>query len=146
MVSFNANPTLALQAFFMKLCAITHYDQIIMFNTTAPSTQVSLVQVIQPLGWKAYFTVVSVASLHLLLVLLTSLIFWRAGKLSRVGSAWTPISQILRPSIEDWIKGADSVDDEMVRKWLKARGPHETLVRVKDVQCRVQFVQKNRVS
>ena len=84
--------------------------------------------------------------LHLLLVLLTTLIFWRAGKLSRVGNAWTAISQILGPSTEDWIKDADTVDDKMVKKWLKARGLHETLVRVKDVQGHVQLVQKNTVS
>ena len=146
MARFTANPALALQAFFTKLCAITYYDRIIMFDTAAPSSQVSLVQVIRPLGWAAYIAVVSVALLHLLLVLLTTLIFWRAGKLSRVGNAWTAISQILGPSTEDWIKDADTVDDKMVKKWLKARGLHETLVQVKDVQGHVQLVQKNTVS
>ena len=146
MASFTANPALALQAFFMNLCAIKYYDRIIMFDTAAPSTQVSLVQVIRPLGWTAYFAVVSVALLHLLLVLLTTLIFWRVGKLSRVGNAWTAISQILGPSTENWIKDADTVDDKMAKKWLKARGLHEKLVQIKDVQGRVQLVQKNKVS
>ena len=108
MASFTANPALAVQAFFTNLCAITYYDRIIMFDTAAPSSQVSLAQVIRPLGWAAYIAVVSVALLHLLLVLLTTLIFWRAGKLSRVGNAWTAISQTLGPSTEDWIKDADA--------------------------------------
>ena len=146
MAGFTANPALALQAFFTNLFAITYYDRMIMFDTAAPSSQVSLVQVIRPLGWTAYIAVVSVALLHLLLVLLTTLIFWRAGKLSRVGNAWTAISQILGPNTEDWIKDADTVDDKMVKKWLKARALHETLVQVKDVQGRVQLVQKNKVS
>lgn len=82
-----------------------------MFDSTAPSSQVSLVQVIRPLGWTAYIAVVSVALLHLLLVLLTTLIFCRAAELSRAGNAWTAISQILGPNTEDWIKDADTADD-----------------------------------
>lgn len=61
----------------------------------------SLVQVTRPLGWTAYVVVVSVAVLHLLLIVLATFTFWRAGKLSRMGNAWTAVSQILGPSIED---------------------------------------------
>lgn len=146
MASSTADPALARQAFFTNLFAITYYHQIIMFDTAAPSSQVSLVQVIRPLGWITYKFVVSVALSHLLLVLVTTLTFWGAGKLSRVGNAWTVVSQMLGPNTKDWIKDADTVDDKIVKTWLKARDLHETLVQVEDVEGRVQLVQKNKVS
>lgn len=142
MASSTADPALALQAFFTTLFAISYYDRIIMFDTAAPSSQVSLVQVTRPLGWTAYTIVVSVVALHLLLVLITTLIFYRAGKLSRMGNAWAAISQVLGPPTENWIRNADIVDDKRVKTWLKARGLHKTLVQVEAVQGRVQLVQK----
>lgn len=130
MAAATSNPALALQAFFTKLFAITYYDRIVMFDSALPSSQISLIQVIRPLGWTAYVVVVRVAVLHLLLIVLVTFTFWRAGELSRIGNAWTAVSQVLGPIIEDWIKDADTVHDKTVRMWLKSRGLDRTLVQV----------------
>ncbi|KAJ9419390.1 hypothetical protein FOXG_19701 [Fusarium oxysporum f. sp. lycopersici 4287] len=146
MARSTANPALALQAYFTTLCAICYYERIIMFDTAAPSSRVSLVQVTRPLGWTAFIIVVSVVMLHLLLVLLAILIFRRAGNLSRIQNAWASISQLLGPTTESWIRDADTVDDKTVKSWLKDRGLSKTLVRVEHVQSRVQLVEKDKVS
>lgn len=85
MAESTADPALAIQAFFTTLFATTYYDRIIMFDTTAPSLQVSLVQVIRPLGWTAYTIVVTIVVSHLLLVLLTIIIFYKRWKAQPVG-------------------------------------------------------------
>ncbi|KAF5003869.1 hypothetical protein FDECE_9617 [Fusarium decemcellulare] len=139
------DPALTLQAFFTILCAICYYDRIIMFDTAAPSLQVSLIQVTRLLGWTAFIIVVILVVLHLLLVLLVGLIFRQAGNLSRIKNAWAAISQLLGPTTEDWIRDADMVDDKTVESWLKARGLNKTLVRVEAVQGRVQLVKKDKV-
>ncbi|KAJ3545817.1 hypothetical protein NM208_g2324 [Fusarium decemcellulare] len=143
--SSTANPALALQAFFTTLCAICYYDRIIMFDTAAPSSQVSLVQVTRPLGWTAFIVVVILVVVHLLLVLLVGFTFCQAGNLSRIQNAWVVISQLLGPATEDWIRDADVVDDKTVESWLKTRGLNKTLVRVETVQGRVQLVKKDKV-
>jgi hypothetical protein len=145
MASSTTDPALALQAFFTTLLAITYYDRITMFDVAAPSSGVSLIQVIRPLGWTAYIIVISAVLLHLLLVLLTTLMFYRAGKLSWIGDSWPAISQIFGPAAEGWIRHADAVDDKKVKMWLRARGLERTLVQVKDSQVRVQLVPKNKV-
>ena len=101
MATTTSNPALAFQAFFTNLFASTYYDRIVMFDSALPSSQISLVQVIRPLGWTDYVVVVSVAVLHLLLIVLATFTFWRAGKLSWMGNAWTAVSQILVPITED---------------------------------------------
>ncbi|KAK7592047.1 hypothetical protein V3481_006682 [Fusarium oxysporum f. sp. vasinfectum] len=142
----TANPALALQAYFTTLCAICYYERIIMFDTAAPSSRVSLVQVTRPLGWTAFIIVASEVILHLLLVLLAILIFRRAGNLSQIQNAWASISQLLGPTTESWIRDADTVDDKTVKSWLRDHGLNKTLVRVEHVQSRVQLVEKDRVS
>jgi hypothetical protein len=144
MAESTRDPALAVQAFFTTLFASTYYDRIVMFDSAAPSLQVSLVQVIRPLGWTAYIVVVGVVVLHLILVLLTTIVFFSSGKLSRMGNSWVAISQILGPSTEDWIRNADMVDDKTVKKWLKSQGMDRTLVRVEDVEGRVQLVRKTK--
>jgi len=146
MARSTADPALALQAFFTTLFAITYYDRIVMFDAAALSSQVTLVQVTRPLGWTAYTIVISVVLLHLLLVLLTIMIFYRAGKLSRIGNAWTAISQMIGPTTEEWIGDADKVDDKIVKARLKARGLHKTSVQIQDTQCRVQLIRKSKAS
>ncbi|KAH7459081.1 hypothetical protein FOMA001_g20304 [Fusarium oxysporum f. sp. matthiolae] len=143
--TYTADPSLALQAYFTTLCALCYYDRIIMFDKAAPSSRISLVQVTRPLGWTAFIIVAGVAVLHLLLVLLVIFIFCRSGSLSRIENAWPCISQLLGPTTEGWIRDADMVDDETVKSWLKDRGMHETLVRVENVQNRVQLVEKDKV-
>ncbi|KAF5232334.1 hypothetical protein FOXYS1_15801 [Fusarium oxysporum] len=143
--TYTADPSLALQAYFTTLCALCYYDRIIMFDKAAPSSRISLVQVTRPLSWTAFIIVAGVAVLHLLLVLLVIFIFCRSGSLSRIENAWPCISQLLGPTTEGWIRDADMVDDETVKSWLKDRGMHETLVRVENVQNRVQLVEKDKV-
>ncbi|KAH7153377.1 hypothetical protein EDB81DRAFT_931852 [Dactylonectria macrodidyma] len=146
MASSTANPALALQAYFTTLCAVSYYDQITMFDTAAPSSQLSLVQVTRPLGWTAFSIVVSVVVLHCLLIFLVTLIFQHAGSLSQIQNAWASVSQLLGPTTDDWIKGANNVDDKTVELWLKARGLQKTFVGVGDVQSRVQLVEKHKVT
>ncbi|KAI3567769.1 hypothetical protein IWW34DRAFT_796858 [Fusarium oxysporum f. sp. albedinis] len=146
MARSTANPALALQAYFTTLCAICYYERIIMFDTAAPSSRVSLIKVTRPLGWTAFIIVASVVMLHLLLVLLAILIFRRSGNLSRIQNAWASISQLLGPTTESWIRDADTVDDKTIKSWLKDRGLNKTLVRVEHVQSRVQLVEKEKVS
>jgi hypothetical protein len=143
--AYTGDPALALQAYFTTLCAICYYDRIIMFDTAAPSSQVSLVQVTRPLGWAVFIIVAGVAVLHILLVLVVIIIFRRAGSFSRIENAWTSISQLLGPATESWIRDADTVDDKTVKSWLKDRGLHKTLVRIEHVQSRVQLVEKDKV-
>jgi hypothetical protein len=68
--TYTADPSLALQAYFTTICALCYYDRIIMFDKAAASSQVSLVQATQPLGWTAFIIVAGMTVLHLLLVLL----------------------------------------------------------------------------
>jgi hypothetical protein len=143
MTKLTLDPALALQAFLTNLCAITYYNRIVMFDTAAPSTQVSLVQVIRPLGWAAYTVVVGVVVAHLLLVVVVAVIFGRAGKLSRIGSAWTGISQLLGPTTDTWIRDADMANDEAVKSWLGVYGLHRTMVQVGNMDGHAQLVQKS---
>lgn len=69
MAAATSNPALALQAFFTNLFAITYYDLIFMFDSALPSSQISLVQVIRPLGWTAYVVLVC-RSMRLLFIIL----------------------------------------------------------------------------
>jgi hypothetical protein len=87
MVKLTRDPALAVQAFFTILFASTYYDRIVMFDSAAPLFQVSLVQVTRPLGWTAYIVVVGVVILHLILILLTTIVFFSSGKLSRMGNS-----------------------------------------------------------
>ena len=80
-----------------------------------------------------------------MLVLLIVLVFLRWGKLSRMGNAWAAVSQLLGPATEPWIRDADTVDDKMVRKWLMARGKHNTLVQLEEVDGRVLIVSKDKM-
>ncbi|KAH7303385.1 hypothetical protein B0I35DRAFT_485198 [Stachybotrys elegans] len=82
MATSTADPALALQAYLTTLCAICYYDRFVMFDTAAPSSQVSLVQVTQPLGWSAFISVASLA----------------------IQNAWACISQILGSPTEEWIE------------------------------------------
>tara|TARA_R110002003_G_scaffold59_28_gene5402 strand:- start:1120 stop:2043 length:924 start_codon:yes stop_codon:yes gene_type:complete len=140
------NPALALQAYFTTLCAITYRDRINTFDKAAPSTRVSLVQATRPQGWTGYIIVASVLGIHLVLVLVVTLLFCRAGKLSRVGNAWAAVSQLLGPATEDWIRDVDLFDDKTVEKWLKANEKHDMVVQLDEVDRRVIFVSKDKVS
>ncbi|KAI1047608.1 hypothetical protein LB505_012691 [Fusarium chuoi] len=143
--AYTRDPALALQAYFTTLCAICYYDRIIMFDTAAPSSQVSLVQVTRPLGWTVFIIVAGIAVVHILLVLVVIFIFRRAGSFSRIENAWTTISQLLGPATESWIRDADTVDDKTVKSWLRDRGLDKTLVRIEHVQGRVQLAEKDKV-
>ena len=117
--------------------------QINQHHPAAPSKQVSLVQVIRPLGWTAYTVVVSVVVAHLLLAVVVTVIFGRAGKLSRIGNAWTAVSQLLGPTTDTWIRDADIANDKAVKSWLRVHGMHRTMVRVGNIDGRAQLVQKS---
>jgi hypothetical protein len=110
------NPALALQAYLSNSCGIAYYDRITLFDTAAPSSQTRLVQVTRPLGSAGYIAVLSVLSFHLLIVLIIVITFYRAGKLSRIGNAWSVISQVLGPATEQWIRDADMVVERTVKK------------------------------
>ncbi|KAJ9616896.1 hypothetical protein H2200_000616 [Cladophialophora chaetospira] len=144
MAKATRDPALALQGFFTILFGSTYYDRMVMFDSAAPSFQVSMVEVIRPLGWTAYIVVVGVVVSHLVLVLLTIIVFFSSGKLSRMGNSWVAVSQILGPGTEEWIRSVDMVDDKTVEKWLKYQGMDRTLVRVEDVGGRVQLVRKTK--
>ena len=146
MATATADPALTLQAFFSTLMAMNYYDKIALFDTSAPSTQTSLEQVAQPLGWTAYIIVLSMVAFHLLLVLLTTFIFYRAGTFSRIGNAWAVISQTIGPVTENWIMDTDMVDDKAVERWLKEGGLQDELVGVEDVLGRVKLVRKEKLS
>ncbi|KAF2026620.1 hypothetical protein EK21DRAFT_115674 [Setomelanomma holmii] len=146
MVTTTGNPAVALQAYFTTLCAIAYYDRIVMFDTAAPSTRVSLVQVTRPLGWTGYIMVTSVLVVHLILVMLVTLAFRRAGKLSRIGNAWSSVSQLFGPATADWIRDTGAVDDKTVKKWLKMEGRHGTLVQVQEIEDRVLIASKEKRS
>jgi len=148
MVQLTRNPALAVQGYLTTLCAITYYDRIAVFDTAAGSSRVYNLQVIQPLGWTAYTIVVAVVLSHLLLVLLTLVIFSRTGKLSWVGNAWAVVSQLLGPVTEGWIRDVTATDDKTVKSWLQSQGLDGTFVRVDSgsAQGRVQLVRKDKLS
>jgi hypothetical protein len=146
MAATTGNPALALQAYLTTLCAIAYYDRIPTFDKAAPSTRILLTQVTRPLGWAGYIIVLSVLVVHLLLVVIITLIFFRTGKLSRVGNAWAVVSQLLGPETEAWIRDVDTLDDKTVKKWLKARGKHNVLVQLEEVEGRVIVVSKDKLS
>jgi hypothetical protein len=146
MARLTRNPALALQAYLSNLCAIAYYDRITLFDAAAPSSQTRLVQVTRPLGSAGYIAVLSTLSFHLLIVLIIVITFYRVGKLSRIGNAWSAISQVLGPATEEWIRDADMVDERTVKKWLKARGQHKTLVQVQDIDGHVQISYKDKTS
>lgn len=141
MVSSTSNPALSLQAFFTILFAISYYDRIVLFDQSAPSSQVSLVQVIRPLGWTAYIVVVSIITFHLTLVSIVIWIFYRTGKQSRIGNSWSVVSQLLGPTTEYWIRDTDTVNDETVKSWLKDRDLNP-MVQIEEIRGHVQLVQK----
>jgi hypothetical protein len=84
--------------------------------------------------------VLGVTTFHLLIVLVTTSVFYRAGKLSRIGNAWTAVSQVLGPTTESWIREADMIDDKTVKSWLKVQELDTAFVRLEEVQGRVQLV------
>ncbi|KAH7069853.1 hypothetical protein BKA63DRAFT_519672 [Paraphoma chrysanthemicola] len=140
------NPALALQAYFTTLCAIAYRDRMNTFDKAASSMRVSLVQVTRPKGWMGYTIVVSVLGIHLVVVIVVTLLFCRAGKLSRVGNAWAAVSQLLGPATEDWIRDVNSRDDKMMGRWLKENGKEGVLVQLEEVDGRVIVVRKDKVS
>ncbi|KAF5243251.1 hypothetical protein FANTH_8260 [Fusarium anthophilum] len=142
--AYTEDPALALQAYFTTLCAICYYDRIIMFDRAGPSSQISLVQAIRPLGSTAAITVAIIAMLHILLVIVITMIFRRTGGFSRIGNAWTSVSQLLGPHTDGWIKDADTADDKAVKSWLKDRGMDETSVQINLFENRVQLIKKEK--
>ncbi|KAH7074137.1 hypothetical protein FB567DRAFT_536857 [Paraphoma chrysanthemicola] len=140
------NPALALQAYFTTLCAMAYRDRMSTFNKAASSMRVSLVQATRPKGWMGFIIVASVLGIHLVLVFVVTLLFGRAGKLSRVGNAWAAVSQLLGSATEDWIRDVDSHDDKMVGMWLKENGKEGVLVQLEEVDGRVIVVRKDKVS
>jgi hypothetical protein len=146
MAAFTGSPALALQAFFTTLCATAYYDRIVTFDKSAPSTRVSLTQVTRPLGWASYIVVLTVLLVHLLLVTTVTFMFFRAGKLVQMGNAWAAVSHPLGPETEAWIRDVDTLDDKTVKKWLKSREKHDTLVQLAEVDSRVHIVKKDKRS
>jgi hypothetical protein len=143
MARMTLNPALALQAYFSNLCVMAYYDRIVMFDTLAPSMQTQMAQVTRPIGWSGYIAVLGVLFCHLLLVLVTIVSFWISGRHSRVGDAWSVVSQLLSATYE-WTGDMDEVDDKRVKRWLKERGQHEILVGIESVGGRVQIVKKDK--
>ena len=147
MVKLTRNPSLAVQGYLTTLCAIIYYDRITVFDTAAGSLRVYNLQVIQPLGCTAYIIVVAVVFSHLLLVLLTLVMFSKIGKLSWVGNAWAVVSQLLGLVTEGWIRDVTAADDKTVKSWLQSQGLDKTSVRVdSSAQGRVQLARKDKLS
>jgi hypothetical protein len=139
----TGNPALALQAYFTTLCATAYYNRIITFDKAASSTRTSLTQVNKPLGWAGFIIVLTGLLVHLFMVIAITLLFLRAGKMSLVDNAWAAVSQLLGPETEDWIKEVDKLDDRTIKKWLEARGEHDILVQLKEVNARMVVVSKD---
>lgn len=145
MGGITADPAVTLQAFLTTVLAITYYDRVGMFDVSSDSSMIVLEQVTRPLKWTAYAVVVAVVGIHLCLVVITGLVFWGMGGLSQVGGAWAAVAQMLGPATEGWVGEVGRGNDGVIKKMLRTRGMQTVLVRVEDVQGRVQLVTKTKI-
>lgn len=103
---------------------LTYYDQLLQFNGRSDAEQTFFELVLTPQRYRGYIAVVTVASVHLILVTMVLFQFLICTEISTVGNAWQTLAQIKDPLTDELLDLHTLSSDSEVNLWMKTKDAH----------------------
>ncbi|RMJ18958.1 hypothetical protein CDV36_001350 [Fusarium kuroshium] len=118
-------PALAVQALMTRLYQMAYYDWLQSYDIEYAVGTIHAINALIPARWNGLGIVLGLVCLHLVLLLVTILLFATRTKSSMLGNAWQAVSQMVSPQTREIVESADRMRDEEVNQWIRATGRAE---------------------
>lgn len=115
----TGSPALATQAMLARIYQMAYYELLERLepkftSSTSFSTTASI-----PLRWAGFTAATAIIGTHLLIVIITIVLFSRFAKHSLIGNYWQTVSQIISEDSFPILERADEMKDEDIKEWAK---------------------------
>lgn len=125
----------ALQSVLTLLASMAYYDNLGNFNKEAEVELTFFVLANVTLFFRGFLTVAAVIALHVVLMVVTIILFLTRTRLSQLGATWAALAQMLRGDAVHYLQGRDAAknSDGDILNAMKKNGDIATLVGIREV-------------
>ncbi|KAE8442117.1 hypothetical protein EG329_003823 [Mollisiaceae sp. DMI_Dod_QoI] len=115
---------LALQAIITATTSMLYYEQLPTFSKVENSSQVFFEETLVPIKHRGFSLLVSVVVVHLILVGIISVLFYRSTRVSMLGNVWQVVSQLTSENedLKSVFATTSMMQDKEVKRLLQDTG------------------------
>lgn len=118
-IQSTGNPALAFQAMITTMSQIAYYQALPMFFLDVPASIATSERYTMPVRWTGFKIVMTLLSIHVVLVIIAVVLFLSKTDHSLLGNAWQAVAQVSSSDTMDTMHHASNMTDVEVKRLLR---------------------------